>query len=115
MHQLYLVASRENFERFAIRVGSSIARKRRALLRIVGTYVVDLSEAMRTAQKKGAATRRARTFNVTIPRVVRAIRRLIDRGNSPTSRACVVIAGFHTAVRHFTKTELVEKAMRLRP
>jgi len=51
-------SSRENYHRFLSLIGSSIERKRAAMLAIVESYCADLPAALRAAQQRGVASRR---------------------------------------------------------
>jgi hypothetical protein len=69
-------------------IGSSIARKREIILRITESYDPKIKAARRRGQLLGAATKRKRTDEMTLPAVLLGIRKLIDSGAHPTQHAC---------------------------
>lgn len=102
---------REAFQAFAVLVGSSIGRKQAALQRIAATYQKDPSASARAAQLKGAATRRARMLNVSLPSVISGIRAFIKAGATPTMRACsAAVDGHQSMLHHFRHSELLAMA-----
>jgi hypothetical protein len=110
VHELKLTCSADNFARFTWTVGSSLARKQEALRRIVMSYKTDFGKAMRAAQAVGAASKKKRTMEVTLPRVVEGIRALIASGKKPTQRACRPIEGYGTIQRYVKQADLVRMA-----
>lgn len=111
VYEIALSGSRENYSRFADLVGSSIARKRETMIRIVDSYQADISAHCREKQLRGAATKTRRTLESTIPAVVAAIRVRIETGQPTTIRACAaVLVGYHAARKHRTHAQLMAEA-----
>lgn len=111
VHELSVRGGKENYTRFAMAVGSSIARKHKTLIEIVASYR-GMAEYTRTAQAKGAATRRRRALEETLPQVVAAIRQMIADGIKPTQRNCHAIPSYYKIQgRYKSHSELVALAM----
>ncbi len=112
VYELSLICSADNFRKFAWLVGSSIERKRSALLRMVLSYKPDLSASCRNAQKIGAANRKRKTIDTKLPGVLKGIRDFLERGIKPTQKVCGSIPGFFSICRYFRQAELVDMATR---
>lgn len=112
VYELRLKSSKENYSKFAQIVGSSLERNRLTLQSIIDSYVSDLSESCRQSQLKGAQSKRQKTIRETLPKVVRAVRELIDKGVKPTQRVCRSIPGYNTIQRFISQKDLIEMAMK---
>lgn len=111
VYELSVRGGKENYTRFVATVGSSIARKHKTLIEIIASYR-DMAEYTRTAQAKGAATRRKQAIEVALPQVVAAIRQMIADGIKPTQRNCHAIPGYHRIQGRYKRhSELVALAM----
>lgn len=71
-------------------------------------------ERARSCQLNGAATKRRLTNEITLPRVVDGIRKLIKSGVKPTQRNCNCIPKYTSIQRHYPQSELIRMAMELR-
>lgn len=114
MYRLTVRGSQENYAKFGSLVGSSIARKHRVLTAIPDSYRPDAAEHYRSAQRKGAATRRNRAEQERLPQLLSMIRSLIDDGKNPTTRVCCGLPGYSSArttigLRH---SQIIEMARR---
>lgn len=111
VYELKLKSGMGNFSKFSTMVGSCIPRKQKSLEKIVFTYCDDLPTMCRAAQSKGAATKRMKRENVTLPLIIKEIKNLQNSGIKPTQRECSKIKG-HASVlnlmRHSELMKLVE-------
>jgi hypothetical protein len=113
VYELKVRSSRNNFQLFSEKIGSSIKRKQIVLNAIPSSYHPDFSQHCREAQLKGAAAKHYKLMTETVPNVVKGIRALIDQGIKPTQRACRIIPGFNSIQRYFSQAKLVSMAMDL--
>ena len=111
--ELNIRSSKENYRKFRDFVGTNIERKKVVLDKIVNSYVDDLSQHYRLAQLKGATSKKMRTMNETLPKVVIGVRELINQGIKPTQRACRVIPGYNSIQRYIPQQKLIDMAMKL--
>jgi hypothetical protein len=113
VYQLRLRQSRENFERFATQVGSSIGRKQRTLDAIANSYTSAeelLAITLRT-QACGAASKRRRRGE-QLPEVLEAIRAIHAEGGEITdTRLRKEVSGFWPQYRVHGYKELVAMAL----
>lgn len=110
MYQLRLRHSHVNFQRFFELVGSSIERKRKTLKAIPESYSLDRAAYCRKGQRRGAKAKRRKTMEITLPKVVRGIRELIDQGVKPTQQNCGRIPKYGSIQRYFRQADLVAMA-----
>ena len=61
----------------------------------------------RSEQKKGAAVKKQKTLNITLPKVISDIQLLADQGIKPTLRACLGIPGYSTVLKYFKHSKLI--------
>lgn len=111
VYELRVRSSKTNYIRFAELVGSTIKRKRVVINAIPASYKPDLSQHCRDIQLKGAKTRRERTMNVTLPKVVDGVRELIQEGIKPTQQNCRSIKGFNSIQKYIRQKDLVRMAL----
>lgn len=109
MYELLVKAGQQNYKRFLEIIGSNIERKRETMKDIVKSYVPNLSESCRNAQLKGAATKRNKRMNETLPRVIKEMQKLKQTNNVLTYKVCANIKGYLTLLKHFTHKQLIEK------
>lgn len=107
VHELCL-AGKTDFESFARLVGSSIERKMVVIREIASSFAP--AGYQKRAQLLGAAARRRKTMETTLPRVVEGVRRLMDDGVKPTQRNCRVIPGYDTIQPLVPQSKLVQLA-----
>ncbi len=106
MYELRLSHSLENYSAFAWEVGSSIARKMDKLRKISLSYSIDLKESMRSAQRIGAANRRASALGIILPRVLSVIKSRMDSGKPVRTKDCLNIPGYASMLNYFRPLEL---------
>lgn len=111
VHEVAL-RGRKDFELFRDLVGSSIARKRETLDKIVASYLSDeeFQRRFMDARRRGGRKKAERTVNVTLPAVVAGIRKLIADGVKPTQRNCRSIPGYNTIQPQYAQRKLIEMA-----
>lgn len=105
VYELRLRCSKENFELFRTLIGSNIARKQKVIEAIPSTYsLLSHKEYSRKGQIKGAAAKRKKTLENTLPFVVAHIKALIDSDTKPTLRLCAAtIPGYNTLIGHYMR------------
>jgi intein-encoded DNA endonuclease-like protein len=105
VYELRLRCSKENFDLFRTSIGSNIARKQKVIEAIPSTYsLLSHKEYSRKAQIKGAAVKRKKTLENTLPLVVAHIKTLIDSGTKPTLRLCAAtIPGYSTLLGRYMR------------
>jgi DNA-directed RNA polymerase subunit N (RpoN/RPB10) len=112
VYEIRLRDGKDNFGKFAELIGSSIQRKQATIEAIVSTYKPDISQHCREIQLKGAASKKRRTMEATLPKVIEGVRELIAQGVKPTQRACRCIPGYNSIQGYIPQAELVGMALR---
>ena len=64
----------------------------------------------RKEQLKGAKIKKNKTMNVTLPCVVKGVKKLIENGIKPTQRACRSIPGYNSIQRYIKQKDLITMA-----
>lgn len=111
VYELRVRSSKANYIRFAELVSSTIKRKRDVIDAIPASYRPDLSQHCREIQLRGAKSKRDRTMNVTLPKVVDGVRDLIEQGIKPTQQNCRSIKGFNSIQKYIHQKDLVKMAL----
>lgn len=107
VYELRVLGNIKNYKLFSELVGSSIKRKQTILDAIPESYSKDDS-FYRTAQLKGAESKRNNTLNKTLPVVLKNISEMINKGEKATQRACMKIPGYAAITHYYLHSEIIE-------
>ena len=108
VYGLTITASKQNYEAFQERVGTSICRKRIKIDEIISSYS-DQSVYTREGQRKGAAAKRNKIMTVVLPAVLRGINKARLDGSDMSMRSLtMIIPKYNTILSYFKHSALAD-------
>lgn len=107
MYALLVNGSKQNYETFASKIGSSLARKNKILQEITCSYS-NPDKYTRKGQLKGSVTKHQRTMQETLSQVIEGAQQLLAQNIKPTQRRCrKYIPGFNSIQRYISQVDLI--------
>jgi len=113
MYSLILNSSKKNYKSFLDSVSSNIKRKQKKIEWIIDSYVNNLSESYRKAQKKGAQAKNKKFYNTTFPKLLSIIEKMLQNHDKVTARICYNLPGYWKANHRMKHSEIVNIAKKI--
>lgn len=112
VYELKIIGGRENYIKFGNIISSSIRRKRDILNSFEDSYRPN-NDYLKLAQTKGAMVKRKRTIEITIPLVLKKLKKLNKSGKKLTERYCSKeVSGYNTIYSYFgTHSSIIDTAL----